>query len=194
MKIPRKIALHMEDRIFSGKDSLSITAFLQGFKTACDSCSIHDNATLWLFKHHLTGPIEAVRKARVALSKETAGSKERRLASFSAIFNYLLRLFETDGNTATAHADTKKIEGCELDGSRLRAATIDKDVEVQSGYDERIVKGLFMECVQHSIWQKVRQWLSQEQHVSLEHLAKECLVVYRPSRKETKKRRAGGRQ
>lgn len=43
-------AVQMNDRTFSGKDPVSIIAFLQNFKATCDAWDIHEEADVWLSK------------------------------------------------------------------------------------------------------------------------------------------------
>lgn len=42
----------------------------------CDFRNFHDSAVMWVLKHYLSGPFEAVIKARVLLLTETAKSHE----------------------------------------------------------------------------------------------------------------------
>lgn len=63
------------------------------------------SAVMWLLKQYLSGPVEAVSKARVGLPSETSKSKKGCLTSFSAIVNYVLKLFATEGNIAPVDED-----------------------------------------------------------------------------------------
>lgn len=55
-RMAKKVAVQMKDRTFSAKDPLSVVAFLQRFKSACDADGIHEGAARWLIKQFLTGP------------------------------------------------------------------------------------------------------------------------------------------
>lgn len=57
----------MTNRFISGKDSLSVTAFLQEFKYAYDACIVHEGTVLRLLKQFLTDPVEVVVKSRILL-------------------------------------------------------------------------------------------------------------------------------
>lgn len=63
-----KIVVQMKDRIFSGKDTMSVMYFLQEFKSTCDACEIHEGTARWLSERFRTGPTEAEVKARAALT------------------------------------------------------------------------------------------------------------------------------
>lgn len=94
----------MKDQTFSGEDPVSIIAFSQDSKAACDAYNIHARAAMGLFKHYLSGLMKAVIKARVALPTDTSKAQEGFLTSYSAIINYLLELYVTDDNITTADA------------------------------------------------------------------------------------------
>lgn len=100
----------MKDQTSSGKDSLLVITSLQKFKAACDASNIHKGANMWLFKHYLAGPVEAVTKGRVALRTETAKSKERYLTLFSAIFSYLHKRFAKDDTITTFDTDIQNFK------------------------------------------------------------------------------------
>lgn len=63
-----------------------------------------------LFKAYLSGPVEAVIKARVALHTEAANSKERYLTLFSAIVSYLLKRFGVDDNITIAASNIRNFK------------------------------------------------------------------------------------
>lgn len=67
----RKTAVQTSDHIISGKDFVSISTYLQDIKAACEGYKIYESAPRWLFKHYLTGLIEAVIKVQVAIPTET---------------------------------------------------------------------------------------------------------------------------
>lgn len=79
--------MQMKDCIFSGKDPVPITTFLQELEEVCGELNIHEAAVILLYKHYLTGSVKAVTKAGVALLTGTARSKEGFLTSFSATAN-----------------------------------------------------------------------------------------------------------
>lgn len=58
----------MKDRTLYGKDEMSVTVFLQEFKSAFDACRIYESAVILLFKQFPTGPAEAAVKAKLKLT------------------------------------------------------------------------------------------------------------------------------
>lgn len=70
----------MKDRTFSGKNSLSIIAFLQDWKVACNAGKIHETAAMWLFKHCFNGSVKSVVKAWINLPTKDAKAQEGILA------------------------------------------------------------------------------------------------------------------
>lgn len=66
-KITNMIAVLMKDRICSEKDSISVIAFRQEFKSACAACKLHEGEALWLFKKCLAGPTETDLKGWLTL-------------------------------------------------------------------------------------------------------------------------------
>lgn len=104
-RITNNTAVQMKDRNFSGKDSVSIIAFLPDFKAACDACNFHESTAVWLLKHYPNGPVRSVINAHVVLQTETARTQEGCLTFYSAIGNYLLKRHATDDNFAIVDAD-----------------------------------------------------------------------------------------
>lgn len=49
-KMAKKIAVYLKDRTFSGKELISVIAFLLEFKLACDACKMHESKAMWLLK------------------------------------------------------------------------------------------------------------------------------------------------
>lgn len=80
----------MKDLTFDHKDLASIITFLPVFKEACYPCSIHEGAAICPFKYSLSGLVESVIMAPVAIPTETSEAQEGCLTSYSAIANYLL--------------------------------------------------------------------------------------------------------
>lgn len=62
----------MKDQIFSGKDSMLIIAFLRYFRLACDTYNFQEVAAMWHYEHYLSGSVEAVIMAWVALPAEAS--------------------------------------------------------------------------------------------------------------------------
>lgn len=71
-KMIKKRAVQMKDRTFNGKDPMSIIVFLQDFKAACNAYRIQEGAAMWIYEQYLSGRVESVIKARVALPTKTA--------------------------------------------------------------------------------------------------------------------------
>lgn len=91
--ITRKTAVRMNERAFSGINQQLIIAFLQNFEVASRTCNTNERTAMWLFKHYISHPFEAVIKIGVALPTETAQSNEVCLTSFSKIVDHLLKRF-----------------------------------------------------------------------------------------------------
>lgn len=89
-KMATRTAMQMKPNIFSGKNAVSIIAFLQIFKAAYDASSNFETAGMRAFKYYAAGPVEAVIKPQKVFWAETARSKNRSLTWFAAIVDYLL--------------------------------------------------------------------------------------------------------
>lgn len=103
----KKTAVPMRNRTFNGKEPLSIVAFLQNFKAACDARNVHEGAAMWLFEHYLNRPVESVINARFALPAETARAQNGCLTSYFAIINWLLKRYEIDKNITIVDTDIR---------------------------------------------------------------------------------------
>lgn len=79
---------------------MPVITFLQEFKSACNSCSIHKSDTIWLFKQLLTGPAEAGVEACVISTISINVYHEVALKSYSSIVQFLLKRIVTDDNVA----------------------------------------------------------------------------------------------
>lgn len=80
--IIKKIAVHKEDWMFSGKDPVSIFASLQEFNASFDACNIHEGPVMRSFKHYLIGNVVAVKRSKGPLPTKTTKSKAACLTSF----------------------------------------------------------------------------------------------------------------
>lgn len=78
----KKTVVQMKDQIFSGKDSMSVMAFLQDFKFQCDACNIHGGATVWLSMQFLTGDAEPVVTSRITSPRFAVQKDEGALQSY----------------------------------------------------------------------------------------------------------------
>lgn len=86
------------------------------------------------------------------LRTETAKSKEGRLTSFYAIVNYLLKQFATEDNIATVEADIWDFRQGSLTATGYAQQLWKKTLTCGSIYNEKILKGLFVEGVHRSIY------------------------------------------
>lgn len=107
-RMKRKVAVLRKDKTFGGRDLLSVIGFLQAFKVACDAFSIPEGFALWLFKKIVTKPVENVIKARMTLPTESIGTQERRLRTYPAVINFLLKSYATDDKIAIADGAIQK--------------------------------------------------------------------------------------
>lgn len=143
----KKSPVQMKDGTFFGKDSGSIIAFLPGFKAACNARDIHEGAAMCLFRHYLTGAVEAVFKAQLAFRTKTAMSKEGRVTSFSEIIIYLLNRFATDDIITTVDSDIRSFQQGSLTGTEYAQQLWMMTLSSGSVYNEKIFKRLFVEGV-----------------------------------------------
>lgn len=96
----RKIAVQMKYRAFSGRDRISVIAFLQECKLAWHTFEIYKNTPMWLFKKFLTSPAEVAERALVTLASSADFYHKGILKSNSVIVQFILKRFVTDGNEA----------------------------------------------------------------------------------------------
>lgn len=123
-----------------------------------------------LSKNHLTGDIEAVIKARIALPTEAAKSKKGCFTSFSAIVNYLVKRFPTNDNLATADTDIRNFKQSRLTKTDYSQQLWTKMLRFGFVYDEKVLKTLFVEGVHCLVCRTLCQWWSEHEHASLEDL------------------------
>lgn len=134
----------MKDQTFSDKHPLLIIAFLQDFKEVCDACNIHESTAIWLSRQYLTGPVEPVIKALVALPTESAKSKEGGITLFSANVIFLIPTFKTNDNITAVGSDISKAKKGSLTGTDCAQPLWARTSRLGSFYHEEIVKGPFV--------------------------------------------------
>lgn len=54
--------MQMKNRTFTGKDPVSIIAFLPDFEAVYNAYNIYEGEAIWIYKHYLSGPVAAVIK------------------------------------------------------------------------------------------------------------------------------------
>lgn len=67
-KMPNWITIQLESCTFSEKDPVLVIAFFRELASSCDAFVFNESATMWLFKHFLTGRAEAVVKSLMTFS------------------------------------------------------------------------------------------------------------------------------
>lgn len=125
---------------------------------------------MWLFKHYLSGPIEFVIKAGVAIPTETAKAHARRLTSYSTIVNYLLIRYRVHNNIVTIDTDIRTFKHKHMTVMDYAQQLWTKTHRCRSRFTENMLNGLFVEVNNRSICRTISQWWSERQSVSLTHL------------------------
>lgn len=101
----KRIIVQRKDRNFNSKSPVSITALIQDFKGAWNVCRTRESASMCLFMHYLSGPVESVINGSITLPTETARAEKRWLASFYEIVNYFFEKHATDDNIVIFDAE-----------------------------------------------------------------------------------------
>lgn len=89
-EMAKKIAVKVRDRTISGKDPMSIFAFLQKFKSVCEARGIHESTERCLLKKFLLSPAEVAVEALVTLTCFAKGFRGGALKTYSAVFQLLV--------------------------------------------------------------------------------------------------------
>lgn len=92
------------------QEPVSIISYLQDSEAAENSCNIHEEAAVYLFKHSLVVLVKSVIKTLVALPVETARLQEEYLTSYFPIISYLLKRYMTNDNIVTVDADIQTLK------------------------------------------------------------------------------------
>lgn len=99
----------MRDRTFGSRDTASIITFLRDFKATYSTCNVHEAPALFVFKQFLTGPVEEVIKALIAIPAKTARDEKRCLTSYSAIVDFLFERYATDDKIALVEGNMRQL-------------------------------------------------------------------------------------
>lgn len=100
-----RLKVQMDMKLFDPKDPVAIPAFLTNFKTACDALGIHEGAAMWLFKPFMRESAKSALNMRICPSDQSSVTKKGKLASYSAVVNYLLMTYAYDDIIAKAEAE-----------------------------------------------------------------------------------------
>lgn len=124
-----------------------------------------------LLKLHHSVPVDSVIKARVELPTATAKEHKGFLTFYAIIVIYLREQHATAHNVSIFDADmqTFKVQGLRVADCTQQIWT--KTLSYGSVYVERMLKDLFIEGVNKSIYQTDCQWWSGHRSASLEDLA-----------------------
>lgn len=96
----KETTVQTKNRTFPEKDSISVNAFLQNCKAACDACGISERAAMGLFKQYRTGTSKAAVKTRVARPNPFNNGHEAGWQTYFKVFQSLLIRWAGDENIA----------------------------------------------------------------------------------------------
>lgn len=87
----RKTAVQMKNGTISGKDHMSVIAFLQGFNSAFDACGIKDGTVIWLFTYYVNEPADADFESLVPRRNSVDNGHERAVSIHSEVVSSFLK-------------------------------------------------------------------------------------------------------
>lgn len=154
----RKAAIQMKDRIFNGKDSLSLIVFLQDSKAARDTCNIYERAAMWVCKHYIGDPIGSIISTRVKLSAEISGTQDGCLMFSSAICSYVSKLYATEENIVMVYVDICTFKQQDITETYYIQNIWIKTIRWRSIYTDKVLNGLFIKVVNQSIRRALSRW------------------------------------
>lgn len=105
----KKISVLMKNSTFYRKDPMSIIAFLQYFKSACDACKSFGGTTTWIFKQYLTDPDNAIVNPKFALPNFSSFYTKGTQKSHSTIFQFFSGSCVTEDNMAKLDLDVQNL-------------------------------------------------------------------------------------
>lgn len=148
---------------------MSVFAFLQQFKSACDTWWIHESAKMWLFEQYLTNLTMAVVKARVTLMNSANCPSVSAVKSYFVIVQLLLKRYVRDDNTA--RLKTKVCNPRQLSkNAEEYAQKLWKPTLTFEYVHKRYVKDLFVEGATYRICKTLRPRWGWHQQASLSDL------------------------
>lgn len=109
-RMAKLTAVQMKDTTLSPKDLISVTDFLQDFKSVCVASEVHVGAALWLLKQYLTRPAKVGFKSRMALPKSVNTDQEGTLRMYSEVVSFLLKRGATDDNIAKLDGEVRSLK------------------------------------------------------------------------------------
>lgn len=154
----KETAMHVKNRNFCTEETVLTIAFLQYIKAACSAYTLHNSSVIWLFRYWLAGPIEETFKSRVAHPTKATKLKESCSTSFSAIVEYLLKRFVTDGHIAVFDANIQNFKKGSLDTTDYAEQIWMKTLRERSAYSQEFLKSVLVEGVHRQICRTICQW------------------------------------
>lgn len=119
----------------------------QEFKLSCDTCEIHKDEVMRLFKQYFIGAAEAAVNTRSTLSIIANFCHDARLKSYPAIFQFLLKRFVIYDCRAMLDAEVCNLRQKSMYRTEFAQELWTKTLRCVSIYDESFVKSLFVEAV-----------------------------------------------
>lgn len=108
-EMAKKVAVYIIDRTLYRKDPISVRAYSQELKSACDSCKIHEGGAMWLYKQLLMGSAEATVKERVTLTNVSNLYHEGALKPYCATTRFLMKCCVTDDNITKLDEEVRNL-------------------------------------------------------------------------------------
>lgn len=105
----KRIRVQKQHRTISGKNPMSVSAFVEGCKSACDGCGLHEVAEMWRFEDFFTGPAEPAVKMRGRLTSSANFSDQGALKSYSATVQFIFNRNVKDKIIAKLDEDVPNI-------------------------------------------------------------------------------------
>lgn len=88
---------------------MSVIAFLQEIKSACDACEADEDAAVWLLKQLWRIPDEKAVKAWVTVTSSAISHDEGAIKSYCTSLQFFLKFYVTDENIAKVDAEVRSL-------------------------------------------------------------------------------------
>ena len=171
-KLEKKLKIQMGSHTFSGKDPITVLAFLARFRDACDKNDVAAGIAVWCFQYFLTGSARHLVASRlVGRTMATDADQEDMLSTYDEVVNFLLHTYATEEEMIEAAEDVEHcIQSSNQNEQQYADALWEKALRCGTVYSSNRLKGYFVRGLLEAIRSQVRHHLTRNPDAPFQEL------------------------
>lgn len=143
--------VQMKSCVFKRSDPISVLIFLEKFKSACITNSIHEGASKWMFPYFFNKPAKAALSYRKTTQNLGQTHFEDKLTTYCQVVNYMLKTYAADDIGAKREADINRFkQAAGMSVVRFSKLLCKKAPRCRQIYEKSTLKRIFIKGLQKS--------------------------------------------